>query len=204
MGRATTPKERPVSTRTLLAALTTATSLVALAGCTGEPLAQDSTAAGAPADGTAGGTPSAEPVADPLAGTYQTSAMSLRKMARTAEAAGFATADVREYLAGNFPGAHQVEYSLKLADGWWIVFNEIDGGSAEEAWSGPYHVVDATTVEAGAPPCGPITYGYRLEGDVLSLDLLEDDCPGPDGQAPLGELIAQTIISETDTYQRVG
>ncbi len=125
-------------------------------------------------------------------------------MARTAEQAGFRRSDIREYLAENFPGAKRVVYSLKLVGGWWVVFNEIDGGSAEEAWSGPYQVVDGSTVEAGTPPCGPITYGYRLDGDVLTMDLQDDDCPGPDGQVPVGELIAQTIIYETDTFQRVG
>ena len=117
-------------------------------------------------------------------------------MAQVAKAAGFKQKDIQEYLIGNFGDARNVVYTLRLTEDQWVAFVTIDGGSAEETWSGPYEIVDASTVRAGAPPCGPITYDYALKGDELSLDLKDDDCPGPDGEVPLGELIAQTTIYE--------
>lgn len=191
-------------TRTAFTQVALAGSLLALAGCSSDTRAGDLAAEPeAPTSSSSATTTPAEPD-DPLAGTYRSGSLSLTKMTDVARKAGFKAPDIREYLSENFPGASRVVYSLKLVGGWWVVFNEIDDGSAEEAWSGPYHVVDGSTVVAGTPPCGPITYGYRLAGDVLSLDLQDDDCPGPDGTVPVGELIAQTIIYETDTFQRVG
>jgi hypothetical protein len=188
-----------MSTRTLVAALAATAPLLVLAGCSGEKAVPDTSAAAAPT--TTSPAPATE---DPLAGTYESASISMKQMTEAATAAGFRAADVHDYLAENFAGAKRVVYSLKLDGGMWIVFGAIDGGSAEEMWSGPYRVVDGSTVQAGAPPCGPITYGYRLEGDVLALDLQDDDCPGPDGDVPLGELIAQTTIYESDTFRRLG
>ena len=194
-----------MSTRTTVIWWALAGSLPAFAGCSSDAQSPERAVDAAAAEATPSGasTTPTEPD-DPLAGTYVTETLSLGAMAKTAKAAGFKAPDIREYLSDNFGDAKSVVYTLKLVDGWWVVFNAIDGGSAEEAWSGPYHVVDGSTVEAGTPPCGPITYGYRLEGDVLSMDLVQDDCPGPDGEVPPGELIAQTTIYETTTFQRLG
>jgi hypothetical protein len=174
-----------VSARRILTGLAAATSLLTVAGCSGDPVAPET------------------PAATSLAGTYRGS-MSVAQMTRTARAAGFAPADIREYLTENFGDATTIVYTLKLVDDRWIVFGSVDGGSAEEQWSGPYHVVDGSTVEAGAPPCGPITYGYQLAGDELSIDLQHDECPGPTGEVEPGELIAQTTIYETVPFERVG
>ena len=148
--------------------LALAGSLLAFAGCSGNKEASDRAvhfeAAVAASSGTTS-TPSPEPDDDPLAGTYRSGTMSLTKMAKVAKAAGFKTPDIRDYLSENFGHAKSLVYMLKFVDGRWVAFVEIDGSSAEETWSGRYQVVDGSTVEAGAPPCGPITYGYALSGD---------------------------------------
>ena len=167
----------------------------------GAPTATEASSASPTAEATE---PAAEPAAGPLVGTFQTPTISLARMAQVAKAAGFKQKDIQEYLVGNFGDARNIVYTLRLTEDQWVAFVTIDGGSAEETWSGPYEIVDASTVRAGAPPCGPITYDYNLEDDELSLDLKDDECPGPDGKIPLGELIAQTTIYETTPFTRVG
>jgi hypothetical protein len=183
---------RPIATAFVLGAM------LATAGCSGADSGGRSGSSVAP-------TPeAAEPAAGPLVGAFQTPTISLTRMAEVAKAAGFKQKDIDDYLSDNFGDARNVVYTLRLTEDQWVAFVTIDGGSAEETWSGPYELVDASTVRAGAPPCGPITYGYALQGDVLSLDLKDDDCPGPDGEVPAGELIAQTTIYETGPFTRVG
>ena len=64
-------------------------------------------------------------------------------------------------------------------------------------WRGTYEVVDDDTVIA-TDPCGAITYDYTLDGDVLTLDMVDDEC----GTAASDELIAQTIIFESAPFTR--
>ena len=66
---------------------------------------------------------------------------------------------------------------------------------------GPYDVTDGGTIVAGEPPCGPITYDYRFDGDEVVFVVLEDACREDGGEeAPVGELIAQTTIYQTSSF----
>ena len=62
-------------------------------------------------------------------------------------------------------------------------------------WRGTYEVVDDDTVIA-TDPCGAITYDYTLDGDVLTLDMVDDECGGAEDQ------LAQTIIFESAPFTR--
>ena len=201
-----------MTTRSITAGLALVV-LLALSGCAGSDPEADrrsnDDAAPPPPTSSAGtpdqAQPSAPPVpSGPLVGAFDSGTIPISRMKDVARDAGFKQQDIVEYFDENFGDAHDVVYTLKLSATQWVAFVTIDGGSAEETWSGPYEVVDASTVRAGAPPCGPITYDYTLQDDQLSLQVRDDDCPGPDGQVPAGELIAQTTIYETVPYTRVG
>jgi hypothetical protein len=140
----------------------------------------------------------------PLAGTYATDPIPVTRMVDVARQAGFEEKDVAEFR-DSYAGVQQVVFTLELTDDQWVVFESRDGGTASDDWAGPYEVLDDTTVRAGTPPCGPITYEYSLVGDELSLDLTDDACRDGSDQdsAPAGELIAQTTIYESAPYHRI-
>jgi hypothetical protein len=138
----------------------------------------------------------------PLAGTYATDPIPVAHMVDVARQAGFEEADVAEFRAG-YDGVQEIVFTLKLTGDLWVVFESRDGGTATDDWAGPYEILDDTTVRAGAPPCGPITYDYVLDGDDLSLRMTDDQCL-EDGKLTAGELIAQTTIYESATYHRIG
>jgi hypothetical protein len=144
----------------------------------------------------------ASPV-NPLAGTYSTDPIPVTHLVDVARTAGFEEKDVAEFRA-SYDGVQDVVYTLKLTDRLWVVFESRDGRTATDDWAGPYQVLDSTSVRAGAPPCGPITYDYALAGDQLSLRMTDDQCAGPDGAVPAGELIAQTTIYQSGPYHRIG
>ena len=162
-----------------------------LAGCATEP---SSVAAGR-----------TSPPANPLAGTYATGPITVSDMVDVARHAGFEEKDVAEFR-DSYAGVKQVVYTLKLTDTFWALFESQDGGPPSDAWSGPYQVLDDSTIRAGTAPCGPITYHYSFTGEELSLDMTEDACREGSDQdaAPAGELIAQTTIYESAPYHRIG
>jgi hypothetical protein len=182
-----------------------AAALLLLAGCSTEPsnVAEDASnptadSASSPAEQTSA------PVGNTLAGTYATDPIAVSQMVDVARQAGFVEKDLAEFR-DIYAGVRQVVYTLKLTDTFWVLFESRDGGVAQDAWSGPYQVLDDATISAGTPPCGPITYDYSFTGDELSLDMTEDECRegGDQDAAPVGELIAQTTIYESAPYHRI-
>lgn len=139
-----------------------------------------------------------------LVGTYRTPAITVERMSQVARRAGYDAKDVDEYLSSEFGDAHSVVMTLELTADRWVAFMTIEDGLPEDVWSGPYEIVDDSTVVAGAPPCGPITYDYRIDGDELVLEMTDNDCVDPDGTVPAGELIAQTTLYQSARYTRIG
>jgi len=124
-------------------------------------------------------------------------------MADVARAAGFEPADIEAFRA-DYAGVSQVVYTVRATDSLWVEFESRDGGPAEEGWTGPYEVLDPSTMRAGEKPCGPITYDFSLAGDELTLAMTDNQCLGPDGTVAAGELIAQTTIYESAPFHRLG
>jgi hypothetical protein len=137
-------------------------------------------------------------------GTYTTPPLTVEQLRETALAAGFSPAEVDQNLGNE--GVRSVTFTLQLKNGHWTQFDTQDDAPPAIGWSGPYTATDGGTIVAGQPPCGPITYDYRVVGDQLHIVLLEDECrEGSDLEsAPVGELIAQTVIYETAPFTRVG
>jgi hypothetical protein len=127
---------------------------------------------------------------DLVEGVYRTDPLTADQIRAAGTAAGFSEADVDPF-ATFFK--ESVVYELVLADGSWTQWAIVDGGAPDVGWRGTYEVTDGGTVVA-SDECGDITYGYAVDGDVLSIDVLDDKCPGAD------ELIAQTTIYESGPF----
>ncbi len=189
--------------RDVLAAAYVATLL--LSGC-----ASAHTAARAPHDPVTTESPSATrspssvtTPSDKLSGTWATPPITMARLRHVAVEAGFARRDVDDLLAG-FGDTRHVVYTMKLHEGLWVTFETRDEETAQDSWSGPYEVLDDSTVRAGEPPCGPITYSYRLDGEELRLDMTDDQCFEGKDEVEVGELIAQTTIYESAPFRRIG
>jgi hypothetical protein len=174
-----------VNPRPAVAGLVAAASLLLVAGCSADQ----------PSSGSA--------AAPSTTATPDTPPITLDRMIDVARQAGFEPADIEEFRA-DYADVRQVVYTLKVTDSLWVEFESRDGGAAEEGWTGPYEVLDATTMRAGEKPCGPITYDYALADDELTLAMTDNQCIGPDGKVSPGELIAQTMIYQSAPFQRVG
>jgi hypothetical protein len=125
-------------------------------------------------------------------GLYRTPELTRDDLLAAGLDAGFSEADMNAFLdADGIEGT--VQFGLLLADGGWTQRYAYDGADEDVGWRGTYEVVDADTVIA-TDPCGAITYEYALDGDVLTLDMVDDQCPG------LGEQIAQTVIFESAPF----
>jgi hypothetical protein len=129
---------------------------------------------------------------DLVEGVYRTDPLTADDILAAAAGAGFTDEEAAPF-ATFFE--ESVVYELVLADGSWTQAARVDGGAADVGWRGTYDVVDADTVVA-SDECGAVTYGYTVAGEMLTLDVLEDACPGAD------ELVAQTTIFESGAFTR--
>ena len=136
-------------------------------------------------------------------GTYQTPRLTPDQLRETAVAAGFTDSEVDELL-GQIADAGSVQYTLQVAGGSWTLFEAIGDDAPVIGWSGPYDVVDAATVVAGEPPCGPITYDYRYDGRKVRFVVVEDECREGGPTVPPGELFAQVTIYQSAAFTKVG
>ena len=64
-----------------------------------------------------------------------------------------------------------------------------------------YRLVGATTFEATDPQGICLTYGYAIEGDQLSIEIIDYGCPAS-GEAPLLDRIGLTVLFETSPFTR--
>jgi TRAP-type transport system periplasmic protein len=125
-------------------------------------------------------------------GVYRTRELTPDEVIATGVDAGFDRADVEPHA--DFDSA---VFGLRLADGVWDILQSYDGNFENVGWHGTYEVVDSDTVIATDPggECS-ITYSYALNGDQLTIDMVDDPCfPGE-----VGEQIAQTVIFETAPF----
>jgi hypothetical protein len=127
-------------------------------------------------------------------GLYRTPELTRDDLLAAGLDAGFSEADVNAFLDAD--GTHStVQFGLLLADGGWTQRVAFDGDADSVGWRGTYEVVDEDTVIA-TDPCGPITYDYTVDGDVLTLDMVDDQCV----EGGVGDQIAQTVIFESAPF----
>lgn len=191
-------------TRRDVLAATASVATLLLSGCTSadpaartqqDPATSESPSATSPPS-------SVTTTSDVLSGTWATPPITMARLRHVAVDAGFARTDVADLLAG-FGDTRHVVYTMELHEGFWVTFETRDKEAARDSWAGPYEVLDDSTVRAGQPPCGPITYSYRLDGKELRLDMTDDQCFEGRDEVAVGELIAQTTIYESAPFHRI-
>ncbi len=113
-------------------------------------------------------------------GIYRTPELTLDQVIATLIAAGFTEEEVSAFFGTDLPEG-TVTFGLRLADGGWTQLESINGGPEEAGWRGTYEVIDDVTVIA-TDSCGAITYEYALDGEQLTLDMVDDQCVGAGGE----------------------
>jgi hypothetical protein len=136
------------------------------------------------------------PADDVLTGTWAVSETTCAQQQAAVEAAGFTAEQLTSVgWSPDCPGA----YTIRVADGWLVDFSR-DGSVG---WEGNVRIVDEDTFEAGNFQNGCyISYDYAIEGDQLTIDMVEDICPAWSEAEVLGDSVVQTEIYETSPFTR--
>lgn len=176
----------------LVALVTTACS-----GVTVSPSAVPSSPPASTASPTVAPTAAASVAAgDVLTGTWAVSETTCAQQQAAVEAAGFTAEQLTSVgWSPDCPGA----YTIRFSGGRLVQFSR-DG---EVGWEGNYRVVDEDTIEAGNFGNGCyISYDYAIDGDQLTIDMVENICPAWSEAELLGDSIVQTEIYETSPFTR--
>jgi hypothetical protein len=155
--------------KTLIAVATT----VALAACSGgdeSPVRGETDASTPPATETTGATP--------IDGTWSAPQVTNREASAAIKAEGFETADFLAFF-DEVGASRSFDLTLKFQDGAFTLLLGADGAVPGLIDLGNYTVEDGTltysyTSGCGSD-CGTSTLRWTVEGDRLTLELLEDD-----------------------------
>ena len=156
-------------------------------------------------DAEADGSPSASVTADSdgLEGTWRSGEVTVQDLYAAGRSLGLSRSETRAEFWGPLSEL-PLTFQVAIQDGRWFQTQMDEGGVEEFGWDGTYKIVDEKTVVA-TDPCGSITYRYAVEGDTLTVDMLEgkNECAGAGGDTRVGELLAQTLIYESTPFTRV-
>lgn len=174
-------------------------TLLALSACSGEGN-DASPAATLPVSGTSAESASpSQASADPLEGNWVLDPVVCEKSKAAIANAGY-TADDIPTATGAEVCAYDV-FELRFLDGQLVIVHDGDVG-----WDGTYSVSNDRTFTAGDTGDEYITYRYEIDGDLLTIDMVKDDCPESVCATKadrLGENLVQTMIYETAPFERV-
>jgi hypothetical protein len=174
--------------------------LVALVttACSGGTVSPSSVPSSPPA-ATASPTATASvPAPDAHTGTWATGETTCAEQNAAVEAAGFTAKQMT--LAGWSPTCadgmpHGSQLTIRFAAGRLRILQDGEVGGV-----GLYRIVDDQTFEAGDSGTYYITYHFAIDGDQLTIDMIEDDLPTTGADQGWGEQIAQTVIYETSPF----
>jgi hypothetical protein len=167
---------------------------------------------GPPTEPTASSTPSPASSAspsgpdNPLIGTWLAPRVTCAQQIATLHAAGFT--DEQIVSTGDDPTCAKggtAQYSLVFEDprtnynGVRILSQYADGLIG---WGGVYRIVDGQTFQAGDNGTFFITYRYVIDGDQLTIDMIEDNMPTTSQVDLLSDQLTQTEIYETSPFTR--
>ena len=122
-------------------------------------------------------------------GRYTTGLLTSAQIEAATRAAGYDPA------AGDLMG-HDWVFTVQFDSGRLLIVMQEDGGPPSIGWQGHYRFLDDHTMEAH-DGMSTITYDFRLDGDVLTMRLLDDTLQDP------GELAAQSGVYDTAPFTRV-
>lgn len=151
--------------------------------------------------------PTASPITGPIIGTWATGETTCAQQLAAIETAGFSAkqmtrvgVDVTCEHGIARPGAGwangtQNTVARFFPDGRLVVS---DAPYPDSSFT--YRLIGDTTFEAtDAQIC--LAYGYAVEGDQLSIEIIDNGCPAT-GQAPLLDQIGLTVLFETSPFTR--
>jgi hypothetical protein len=152
--------------------------------------------------------PSASLIAGPIVGTWATGETTCAQQLAAIEAAGFSAKQMTRVgvdptcrngiaVAGaGWANGTQSQVARFLPDGSLVVsdFPYLDSTFT-------YRLVGDTTFEATDAQGICLTYGYAVDGDQLSIEIIENGCPAT-GKAPLLDQIGLTVLFETAPFIR--
>jgi hypothetical protein len=158
---------------------------------------------GGPAVPTASATSSPTPQSNPLLGTWETGVTTCAQQNAAVEAAGF-TATQMSQSDWTCNDMRQFTIRFGLQGGQSDIHTLRAYGNGQRDWDGSYRIIDDETFEAGDLGDGLyyITYRYAIDGDQLTIDMIEDRSPREGQASQLGEQMVQTAIYETSTFTR--
>jgi hypothetical protein len=172
-----------------------------LAGVVGIGIYRNSV--GGPAVPTHSSTPSSSPSPDLIVGTWTAPEVTCAQQMATVKAAGFTTKQITRSGWGDCLDGGTNRYSIRYGEpnssGVRGYFAYDDGAPLH---SGHYRLVDNSTLEdsqVDGEVC--VTIRYVIDGDRLTLDIIDLGCPGA-GPAPLLDQVALTAIYETSSFVR--
>jgi hypothetical protein len=151
--------------KTLIAVATT----VALAACGGgdeSPVRGETDASTPPATETTGATP--------IDGTWSAPQVTRREASAAIKAEGFETADFLAFF-DELGASRSLDLTLKFQDGAFTLLIGADGAVPGVEDLGNYTVEDDTLTYSYTSGGGTSTLRWTVEGDRLTLELLEDD-----------------------------
>lgn len=167
------------------------------------------TACGARGEPTPGATESSRNTSpsagDPLEGMWRSGEVTVADLHAAGDTLHLSKGETEDVFWGPITEL-PLTFEVEIDDGRWFQTQIGGDGVPEFGWDGTYEIVDETTVVA-TDPCGSITYRYSLDGDTLTVDMLEgkNECAASlGGDSGTGELLAQTLIYESTPFTRIG
>lgn len=148
-------------------------------------------------------TASPPPESNPLTGTWETGMTTCAEQNAAVEAAGFTA---RQMTVSDWTCNDMRQFTIRfgLQGGQSDIHSLRAYGNGQRDWDGSYRIIDDATFEAGDLGDGLyyITYRYAIDGDQLTIDMIEDRSPREGQASRLGEQMVQTAIYETSTFTR--
>ena len=151
--------------------------------------------------------PSPSPITGPIVGTWATGETTCAQQLAAIEAAGFSARQMTRVgvdltcehgiaVQGAGWGNGSQNTARFLPDGSLVVSDNVYPASRFT-----YRLIGATTFEATDTAEICLTYGYAIQGDQLSIEIIDNGCLAA-GEAPLLDQIGLTVLFETSPFTR--
>jgi len=149
-------------------------------------------------------------ITGPIVGTWATGEVSCAQQLAALEAAGFSAAQMTTVgvdltcengiaVQGAGWGGNGSQNTARFLPTGVLAVSSDNANDPDSRFA--YRLVDASTFEATDPQGICLTYGYAIEGDQLSIEIIDYGCPAS-GDAPLLDRIGLTVLFETSPFMR--
>jgi len=148
----------------------------------------------------------ATPITGPIVGTWATGEVTCAQQLAALEAAGFSAEQMTtvgvDLTCENGIAVQGAGWGARGGNGSQNTARFLPNGSlfvSDNVFT--YRLIGAATFEATDPQGICLTYGYAIEGDQLSIEIIDSGCPAT-RKAPLLDRIGLTVLFETSPFTR--